>query len=105
MSLIYHVTTAAQWADALKNGAYETSSLAHEGFIHCSTGNQVGGVLERYFAGRHDLVSLVIEPGLLKSKLQYDRSDLMNEDFPHIYGPVNLEAVICAEEILSPPGP
>ncbi|MDB5230698.1 MAG: hypothetical protein JWN76_1503 [Chitinophagaceae bacterium] len=96
---IYHVTTAAEWEAAKKNGAYEAASLPVEGFIHCSTEKQVKGVLERYFSGQTELVKLVIDPEKLLSKLQYDRSEAMNEDFPHIYGPINLDAVTEVEKI------
>ena len=53
--IIYHITTNQEWQDALMKGFYEASSLATEGFIHCSTEQQVEGVLQRYFAGKTDL--------------------------------------------------
>ncbi|RYY09702.1 MAG: DUF952 domain-containing protein, partial [Chitinophagaceae bacterium] len=44
--MIYHVTSAAQWAAAVEQGFYEAPSLATEGFIHSSTIDQVQGVLQ-----------------------------------------------------------
>ena len=61
MPVFYHVTTAADWESAKQKGKYIHPSLEAEGFIHCSQDHQVAGVLERYFAGKTDLVKLVIE--------------------------------------------
>ena len=69
MPIIYHVTTAAEWNAAKEIGAYESPSLKAEGFIHCSQENQVAGVLERYFAGKTNLVKLVIDTDKLTSRL------------------------------------
>ena len=55
---IYHITTAAAWEKAQTTGAYITDSLSTEGFIHCSTQDQVAGVLDRYYMGQNNLVKL-----------------------------------------------
>lgn len=94
MSVIYHVTTAAEWNEALSKGSYEHSSLKDEGFIHCSQENQLAAVLERYFSGKKNLVKLVIDTDKLTSKYIFDWSPSTQDTFPHIYGPINTEAVI-----------
>ncbi|MEP7319254.1 MAG: DUF952 domain-containing protein [Panacibacter sp.] len=93
-NIIYHITTKQEWQTAIEKGFYEAASLATEGFIHCSTEQQVVGVLQRYFAGKTDLVKLTIDTSKLQTKLQYDFSPSVQEDFPHIYGSINLDAVI-----------
>lgn len=93
MPTIYHVTTADAWNQAKEIGHYEAPSLNEEGFIHCSMENQVQGVLDRYFQGKQDLVKLVIETDHLTSKYFYDWSTSSEDTFPHIYGPINIEAV------------
>jgi uncharacterized protein (DUF952 family) len=100
MAIIYHVTTRREWQDAQAKGYYEAPSLALEGFIHCSEEGQVRGVLERYFKGQHDLLKLVIDTDKLEHHLQYDMAPSLNEAFPHVYGPINLDAVTGVEEIL-----
>lgn len=100
MPIIYHVTTAAEWKAAQQKGAYESPSLPKEGFIHCSQEEQVAGVLQRYFPGKKDLVKLVIDTDKLKSPFIYEWSPSTTDTFPHVYGPVNLEAVI---EVVSLP--
>lgn len=94
MAIIYHVTTAAEWKSAQEKGRYESPSLAAEGFIHCSTDEQqVRGVLERYFKGRDNLVKLVIDTTKLTSPFIYEWSPSTADTFPHVYGPINLDAV------------
>ena len=99
MGFIYHITTKQDWNDAKENGFYTAPSLKTEGFIHCSEEQQVKGVLERYYKGKTDLLKLVIDPQKLKSELRYELAPSINENFPHIYGPVNLDAVVSTEEI------
>lgn len=93
MPLIYHVTTAADWQEAKQKGFYDHPSLNEEGFIHCSQEHQVSGVLERYFAGKTDLVKLVIDTDKLISKFIFDWSPSTHDTFPHVYGRINLDAV------------
>ncbi|MGZ8517889.1 MAG: DUF952 domain-containing protein [Chitinophagaceae bacterium] len=94
MPIIYHVTTAAEWNAAKQKGFYEAASLKEEGFIHCSQEQQVAGVLERYFAGKTGLVKLVIDTDKLTSRFVFDWSPSSRDTFPHVYGPVVVEAVI-----------
>lgn len=94
MPVIYHVTTAAEWQEAKQKGFYDHPSLNEEGFIHCSQEHQVSGVLERYFAGKTDLVKLVIDTEKLTSKYIFDWSPSTHDTFPHVYGRINLDAVI-----------
>jgi uncharacterized protein (DUF952 family) len=94
MAIIYHVTTAGEWNTAQEKGRYESPSLAAEGFIHCSADEQqVQGVLERYFKGKTHLVKLVIDTAKLTSPFIYEWSPSTADTFPHVYGPINLDAV------------
>jgi len=94
MLVIYHITTKEEWKKALERGFYESPSLAEEGFIHCSQEKQVAGVLERYFAGKNDLVKLVIDTDKLSSKYVFEWSPSVEDTFPHIYGMINTDSVI-----------
>jgi len=99
MAIIYHLTTKEEWLDAQRKGQYEAASLAAEGFIHNSEERQVSGVLERYFKGQTGLVKLSIDTERLTSPLYYDWSASLEDTFPHIYGPINLDAVVGEEEL------
>jgi len=100
MAIIYHLTSRQEWLEAKRKGQYEAPSLAEEGFIHCSEERQVSGVLERYFQGQTGLLKLHIETERLTSPLYYDWSPSLEDTFPHIYGPINLDAVVSEEEII-----
>lgn len=94
MPIIYHVAFADAWQEALQKGAYENPSLNDEGFIHCSQENQVAGVLDRYFKGMTGLVKLVIDTDKLTSRFIFDWSPSTQDTFPHVYGPINTDAVV-----------
>jgi len=92
---ILHATSRAAWSAAQARGEYSADSLAGQGFIHCSKADQVLRVANSFYAGQHDLVLLVIDPERLTSELHWDPgTDLASELFPHIYGTINLEAVL-----------
>jgi Uncharacterized protein conserved in bacteria len=99
MAIIYHITTRPEWEAARASGLYTAPSLQEEGFIHCSQEGQVAGVLQRYFAGKNDLVKLSIDTEKLSSQLVYEWSPTVADTFPHVYGPVNVNAVVVVENI------
>ncbi len=90
--LIYHIASEKTWLDALEFGEYLHPSLGSEGFIHCSTRSQVVSTANRYFHGQDGLVLLAIDPALTAAEIRYEPSG--GEDFPHLYGPLNLDAVV-----------
>ncbi len=94
MPFIYHITTQPEWTKAQQQGYYEAPSLHIEGFIHTSREEQVKGVLERYYKGKTDLLKLVIDTSKLSSPLKYELAPSVGEEFPHIYGVINLEAIV-----------
>lgn len=93
MNPIYHVTTAGDWQKALEQGFYEAPSLRDEGFIHCSEEAQVAAILERFYKGKPGVIKLVIDPAKIKAPLIYEWSASLQQNFPHIYGAINLDAV------------
>jgi uncharacterized protein (DUF952 family) len=101
MDQIVHICERNEWVESLKLGEYSAGSLAVEGFIHCSQPEQVLKVANHYFPGRVDLVLLWIEVHKLKAEVRWEQSD--GEVFPHLYGPVNLGAVVSVVDF--PPGP
>ncbi len=90
MDVLLHITTLAAWQQAGQVGEYTAPSLETEGFIHCSLPEQVAGVANALYAGREDLVLLWIDPGLVIPEIRYEGSP---EAYPHLYGPLNLDAV------------
>ena len=93
VQLIYHFTTLSEWEHAQDKGMYEPLSYATEGFIHCATDDQLDRVLQKHFQHHENLVKLVIDPTRLTQQLKYDAVAGEQGEYPHIYGPLNLEAV------------
>ena len=94
MLMILHIARREEWQAAQAAGDYRANTLASEGFIHCSTPAQVLGPANALFHGQSDLMLLVIEPSRLAAELIYEDSHGNGERFPHIYGPLNLDAVV-----------
>jgi uncharacterized protein (DUF952 family) len=93
--MIYHIAARADWEAAQAATAYSADSLASEGFIHCSTRAQVLATAARFFAGRQDLLLLEIDPARLTAELRYEEGE-PGQLFPHLYGPLDLAAVVAA---------
>jgi uncharacterized protein (DUF952 family) len=95
---IFHIARRREWEDARRVGSYAIStrdqSLDDVGFIHCSYAHQVAGTANRYYAGEPDLVLLVIDPERLAAPLRAEPPAAGAEPYPHIYGPLNTEAVV-----------
>jgi uncharacterized protein (DUF952 family) len=103
MKLIIHITTRSAWQSAQQAGEYTAPSLATEGFIHCSTAGQVVAVAERFYAGQHGLVLLILDSKRIRSEVRYEPgADKPDELFPHVYGPINLDAVTRVVEDFAP---
>ena len=100
--MIFHITTQMAWDDAKNTGEYRAASLLTEGFIHCSTLSQVVPVSNLHYKGESKMLLLMIEPTLLSSDLKWEAPSGGNpppgvpvgDQFPHIYGPINLDAVV-----------
>jgi len=103
--MIFHIASAADWEKAQREGSYRPESLAGEGFIHCSTAGQALRVANAFFRGRTGLLLLAIDEGRLRPALRWEgpappKPGAMEhgagEKFPHLYGPLNVDAVVSA---------
>jgi release factor glutamine methyltransferase len=89
--MIFHLCQRQDWLKSLARGKYQPDSLALEGFIHCSQFQQIIEVANRYFKTVPDVIMLTIDPEKLTSEIRWEKADAAY--FPHVYGPINLEAV------------
>lgn len=94
MTLVFHITARQAWDDALSAGEYRGDTLASEGFIHCSLLEQVIAVAHSYYRGQKGLVLLCINTAALQAQVRYEDIYAAGTEYPHIYGPLNLDAVI-----------
>lgn len=102
MALILHITSRTQWAGAKITGFYQADSLNSEGFIHCSTPEQVLGPANALYRGRKGLVLLCIDPNRVQAEIVYEDCYDTGQAFPHIYGSLNVDAVVNVVDF--PPG-
>src|SRR3954449_6161803 len=98
---IYHITTPELWAQARSQGLYTPESLSSEGFVHCSTGEQVVESAERHYRGQTGLILLAIDPTLVRAEVRWEDTAGRGEKFPHIYGPIDLASVRSVIELPS----
>lgn len=104
MATIFHIALASDWAAAQAAGAYTTSTrgrtLAEEGFIHCSRGDQWPQVRSAVYGdldpASEPLLLLQIDTTRLDVPVIDEAPEPGAETFPHVYGPLPLDAVVKA---------
>jgi uncharacterized protein (DUF952 family) len=104
MPEILRITPGGKWEQAVAEGEFSSDDLATEGFIHCSTSEQLPWVAEKFYKGQSGLVVLRIDTDKLKSPLVWENPHETWKLFPHVYGPINPDAVVEVlplEEVLA----
>jgi uncharacterized protein (DUF952 family) len=98
---ILHLASNDAWLASVEQGCYHADSLSTEGFIHCSKPSQIVAVANTFYRGQGGLVLLVIDSSKLEPELKWEPPAepeptyaREGELFPHIYGPLNLDAVL-----------
>lgn len=92
--MIFHLAEQSTWESG---PPYLPDSLQAEGFIHCSTAKQLLGVANTRYSGRDDLVLVTIDPNNLSAPLVYEDCYESGQRFPHIYGTIDVDAVVGVE--------
>jgi len=97
---ILHLASNDAWLVAVETGLYHADSLSTEGFIHCSKPYQIVDVANTFYRSQRGLVLLVIDPSRLQAPLKWEppaepepTHAREGELFPHVYGPLNVDAV------------
>ena len=98
MAIIFHITKSDVWARAEADGSYRTEMFPIEGFIHCSTADQVIQVANIRFRGQAGLVLLSIDTDRVTAEIIYENLEGGSQLFPHIYGELNTNAVFQVAE-------
>jgi uncharacterized protein (DUF952 family) len=98
---IYHIVERDDWDEAVAQGSYRPPSLEAQGFVHCSTRDQVVETANRFYRGQDGLVLLCIEVSRLRPALRYEPPDMPGHTatgqqalFPHLFGPLHPDAVV-----------
>jgi glutathione S-transferase len=106
--VIYHAALPADyWEAALATGSYEISTrgmtLTDVGFIHASYEHQVEGVANTFYPDVDELVLLTIDRETIGAPV-VDEPVPTGEEFPHIYGPLPVDAVVDVRPWKRQPG-
>lgn len=94
MSIIYHLCQAKYWDAQNSHDDYFPSAFPQEGFIHCSTLSQLETSANKYYTHDTEVVCLHLNPEALTAPLKYEFAASRGEDFPHIYGGINRNAIL-----------
>ena len=94
---LVHLCQEKEWLGARELGIFKSKSLDHEGFIHCSQPQQILQVANRFYQGIPGLILLWIDPEKINSVIRWEAAD--GAIFPHIYGPINLDAIFSMTNI------
>jgi uncharacterized protein (DUF952 family) len=92
MSVIFHIAKIQQWETAKQLQSYCGDTLDSEGFIHCSTLPQVVRTANKFFVGQKGLLLLWIDSEKVAAEVKYESA--AGDYYPHIYGPLNVDAVL-----------
>jgi uncharacterized protein (DUF952 family) len=110
---ILHLVPAADWRAIAPGQPYAPPSLAAEGFIHCTASPEVLlHVANSFYAGvPGDFLVLEIALARVRAPVRFEPpaspppgSPLASELFPHIYGPLNIDAVAAVRPARRAPG-
>ncbi|MFI6072841.1 DUF952 domain-containing protein [Actinoplanes sp. NPDC051343] len=96
--MILHICPREAWAAAQAVGTYEGDTLASQGYIHCSTPEQVHLPATLLFRGRTDLLLLEIDESRLPVAITWEQGDPPTPDgrlFPHLYSALPVDAVVA----------
>jgi uncharacterized protein (DUF952 family) len=99
LNIILHCTTSNLWQTAIEKGEYTCESIEKEGFIHCCTQSQLDGVMDRYYPNTSDLIILEIDANRVQAEIKHEFSKSVGEKFAHIYGTLNVDAVVQIKKI------
>ena len=110
--MIVHLTEAETWNQALQRGELIAASVHTEGFAHCSTVAQILGVANRFYRAQTGLVLLAIDETQLTAPLRWEApahpdgsaSSPDADQFPHVYGAIDIAAVIDVVPIVASDG-
>jgi uncharacterized protein (DUF952 family) len=107
--IVLHLMPAPAWADWEAGGEYEPASLATEGFVHCTAGDELMiEVANRFYGEDDDLVALALETERLTSEVRWEApahpdgsvAAAGGPRFPHVYGPLDRRAVVGVRRLV-----
>ncbi|HET6245243.1 MAG TPA: DUF952 domain-containing protein [Bacteroidia bacterium] len=81
------------WEKSTESGFYYNDSLSTEGFIHCSLAEDFEETANLHYKNKNNLLVLCINGEKVKPEIKMEMALKRGKLFPHIYGPINVDAV------------
>jgi uncharacterized protein (DUF952 family)/GNAT superfamily N-acetyltransferase len=97
--MILHIAEGEAWRAAAVTGVYDCRLAQGIPFIHCSTGRQIRTPWRTLYAQATDIVLLLIDESVLESPVRYEAASDGEDPFPHVYGPIPVNAVVATESL------
>ena len=96
--MIFHIANPKEYNAIIDSHAleYKPAAFDSEGFIHCSTSEQIAGTLDKHFKSADRLIILAIDTEAEKEYTRFENLSGSGQDFPHIYRPLSVSSILDA---------
>jgi len=91
---IYVLISGEEYAKSIKSGSYAPASLANDHFIHASPFSQLNRVANKYYKAITDVFLMVTALSRIAPAVKWEPAT--GGLYPHIYGELNMDAVVNA---------
>ena len=92
--ILFHITDQFQWDKWQSEIFYLPAAFFSDGFIHCSTVEQVLAVAKKYYTDSPRLLLLKIDEERVSANIKFENLEGGEEKFPHIYGHLEKQAIL-----------
>ncbi len=92
--IILHCISKNKWNLIKSDEQYGKEQLDAFGFIHCSPIEYFWRVAPNFISVKEDLVLLCIDTKKVVPAIKWEDGDDCGREYPHVYGMLNLDAVI-----------
>lgn len=92
--VILHCLKESTWDKCKDQEYYGDETIAPEGFIHCSDIHTFYKVAPNFTHMTEPLVLLCIDTSKVQAEIKWEDGDQCGTAYPHIYGRLNLDAVV-----------
>jgi uncharacterized protein (DUF952 family) len=100
--ILLHLLAESDWLALAGASSYSPASLAAEGFVHCTAGDDLMLQVARSFYAdeTEELIVLSLDADRLDSEVRWETPSPAPPpgsavtEFPHVYGPIDLGAVV-----------
>ena len=102
--IIFHLAPADRWKAWPANEPYVPAEYAADGFVHCTEGEElmlhVANTIYRETQGEFVLLVIAVERLIAPVRWEHPAGDNLAPLFPHVYGPINPEAIIEIRRVM-----